>query len=161
MRPNHDAGDRRAETERDAEGATNATDDAMNMTPPRAVKTSAERVPLAGRALAVITFAIVIASWFSSRFGVRGFLPDYAGDLFGALMLYGTLRQSTRWPVVDRVFIPGVAAVFVFAGCSAAEFAQLRHWLPGTFDPLDFGCYACGVAIGLVLDRWIVPATRR
>jgi hypothetical protein len=94
-------------------------------------------------------------------FGARGFLPDYAGDLFGALLLYCGLRQSTGWPIVNRVFVPVVAASFVFAGCSAFEFAQLRHWVSGTFDPLDFGYYACGVGIGLILDRWIVPVARR
>src|SRR5262245_46861005 len=85
------------------------------------------KLPLFTRLFPALCFAIVTASWFSSLFGVRGFLPDYAGDLFGALMLYAAFR-TIRWPWFGSLFSPGFTAVFVFAGCTAVEFAQRRHW---------------------------------
>ena len=118
------------------------------------------QAPLVRRLIGCACLAIVALSWFSSMFGVRGFLPNHAGDLFGALMLYFVLRQESR-RINLAMFSPGIAATFVLVGCTAAEFAQLWHWLQGTFDPLDVGCYAIGVAVGLSLDRWIAAPARR
>ena len=75
-------------------------------------------VPMAGRIVANASFVISMVAWFSS-----GLIGSYAGDLFGPILLYLTVRHTFRGPRLGRVLGAGRVACLVFIGCSAFEVA--------------------------------------
>jgi len=73
---------------------------------------------MAGRIVANASFVISMVAWFSS-----GLIGSYAGDLFGPILLYLTVRHTFRGPRLGRVLGAGRVACLVFIGCSAFEVA--------------------------------------
>jgi hypothetical protein len=109
-----------------------------------------------------VSLAIVLGVWILQMCHVRaGVFTSSGADLSGAMLMYTSLRQETRWPRLLRVFSPARAASFVFLGCLGFEFAQGMHLVPGGFDPFDVLNYGGGVLVCYLCDRWITPVSRR
>ena len=81
-----------------------------------------------------------------------GLITDYGADLFGTVWLYAMFRQGRTIFQRGRRLSAGNAAVLVFLGCAASEFAQKLHWLPGVYDAFDILAYALAVAGCFALD---------
>ena len=102
----------------------------------------------------VIALSIGVLQMYHVR---GGLLTDYGADLFGTVWLYAMFRQGRTIFQRGRHLTAGGAAGFVFLGCTASEFAQKLHWLPGVYDPLDILTYALAVTACFVCDRIFGP----
>ena len=88
-----------------------------------------------------------------------GLLTDYGADLLGTIWLYAMFRQGRTIFLRRRQLSAGSAAGLVFLGCTASEFAQKLHWLPGVYDPTDILTYALAVTVCFVCDLICGPLT--
>jgi hypothetical protein len=114
----------------------------------------------------VITVFVIGLGLGSRRFGehLPRFITDYAGDTLWALMVFlGISVLGPRWGVLWR---GGTALTFAYA----VEFGQLYQapWIVGLRDTTpgrlvlgsgflgsDLVCYAVGIALGMLFDRWL------
>jgi hypothetical protein len=87
------------------------------------------------------------------------FVNGYLLDILVPLGFYFLLRVNGLSPFREWI----VSAVFVFGAASAVEIAQLYNipLLGRTFDLLDFGAYALGVALAVLLDTRVFPRILR
>jgi len=114
----------------------------------------------AGRAAVVVPIAILVAllHLFTGP-GYRGPLPTfvngYAIDILLPMTFYLLLCVREGW----RRRPWAIKALAIFAAATAVEIAQLVGLpvLGRTYDPLDIVMYGLGVAIGVALDRLILP----
>src|SRR5262249_33527742 len=114
------------------------------------------QVPTAGKVIEAAAFFVVMLSWLAPIMGLKNrFLTAYAGDLFGAIFLYTSLRLRSWRRALHRRVGPFGIAVFVFAGCTGFEMSQKFHWVTGWYDPIDILCYAAGVILCLCMDAVI------
>jgi len=105
-----------------------------------------------------VSMAAALSIGVLQMYRVRGgLLTDYGADLFGTFWLYAMARQGRTIFQRGRRLSAGSAAGLVFLGCTASEFAQKLHWLPGVFDPFDILTYALAVAACFALDRIFGP----
>lgn len=113
-----------------------------------------------------VTGVVIGLGLGSRRFGehLPRFIADYAGDTLWALMVFlGISAMGPRWAVFRR---GGTALVCAYA----IEFGQLYQapWIDGLRDTTlgrlilgsgflgsDFVCYAIGISMGVLADRWL------
>ncbi len=127
----------------------------MSDTPPSSPSPTSDTFEeLAYYSILAISIGIGILQMYRVR---AGWITNYGADYFGTIWLYVIFRQG-RGPFQKRRAARAVhAAGFVFVGCTASEFAQRVHWLPGVFDPWDIATYAGAVLTALAFERWVRP----
>ena len=116
----------------------------------------------AGRVFYNVSVALALAVGALQMFHVHGgLLTDYGADVFGTAWLYAMTRQGRTIFQRGRTVPAWSAAVIVFVLCTASEFGQKWHLVPGHFDPLDIAAYAIAVVVSWFLDRlWPQVTTR-
>lgn len=103
----------------------------------------------------ILAFAFLFLDlwgYYESSGRFKRWMASYGHDVFLPMFLYFFNRAI--WP--GRANRRWVIALFVFAGATAFEFAQLGRLYSGTFDPLDIFAYAAGVTAALGLDTVFV-----
>ena len=78
---------------------------------------------------------------------ISSFVPNLEAEL-GLALMFASMVPTLPWA---RLF--PFAALLVFAGCAASEFAQGLHVLPGRFDPWDLAAFGFSVVGCYAIDR--------
>lgn len=119
-----------------------------------ALQVPVSRTTPAGRRFYFASIVTALAIGALQMYRVHGgLLTDYGADLFGTAWLYAMTRLGRT--VIQRGRPLGAlpTGVLIFLLCTASEFGQRLHVVPGHFDPFDILTYALAIAACWLFDR--------